>query len=95
MEADNNVECIKFSNFEKSLLLHYVKFNANLSRCFVEAKKAKNNSPKKDGPKFSEDAEEKEKGLKILQLFKDTIEKKILSFIPAKPIYKPDKVIIY
>ena len=92
LDADNNVPTIHFNNFEKNLLTLYAKFNASLSTHFVDSKKVKRAAIKKEGPKFNEDLEEKEKGMKILEIFKDAIEKKILSHIPVKPIYKPDQV---
>ena len=92
IEADNNVQPLHFNNFEKNLLTHYVKFNASFATHFVDSNKAKRSPGKKEGPKFTEEPEEKERGLKVLEVFKDAIEKKILNHIPEKPILRKDNV---
>jgi len=90
---ENNVQTVTFNNFERPLITLYSKLNSNFNRTIMEAKKSsKRITNKHESIKLTEDFEERERSFKILELFKENLEKKLLSFIPAKPIYKRAKV---
>jgi len=89
LDPENNVQSVQFNNFERPLITYYTKLNSNFNRAIVEAKKSsKRIANKHESIKLTEDHEEREKSFKIMELFKETIEKKLLSFIPSRPIYK-------
>ena len=82
MEKANKPEIPYFNNIEKSLLAHYAKLNVNLNYQIFEQSKSKPKQPRKTNLKFTENAELREKCVKILELFKSTLEERIISKIP-------------
>ena len=87
ISPENNLQPVNFNGFERHLINNYTKLNSNFTRKFKESKKSMP-SIKKESIKVTEDVEEREKSLIILELFKTTLEKKLLNHIPEKPIYK-------
>jgi len=94
IQPENNVQPVQFNNFERSLMTLYTKHNSNFNRTLTDPKKSKKAVNKPDSIKITEDNEEKEKSLKIHELFKTTLEKKLLKFVPETPIYTKKKVLI-
>lgn len=91
MEKGNKPEIPYFDNLEKSLLPHYVKLNSNLNYKIFDDK-AKGKKEKRGNLKFVGTSEENEKCIKIIELFKSSIEEKIIKHIPTHPIHAGDHV---
>jgi len=91
----NKLDVPQFGGFEKSLLPHYVKFNADLNYHIVDLSKNKAKAPAKKTLKFAGNPEIKEKCIKVLDVFKTALEEKIIKMVPAKPILKADKELDY
>jgi len=94
INSDNNLQSVSFNGFERPLINSYTKLNSNFTRKLTETRKSKP-SIKRESIKISEDNEEREKSLAILELFKVTLEKKLICHIPEKPIYKSSTVTIF
>ena len=92
MEKANKPEIPYFNNFEKSLLSHYAKLNINLNYQIFESSKSKPKQPRRISLKYGESAELREKCFKILELFKHTLEDRIITLTPSTPIYNSEKV---
>jgi len=88
----NKLDIPQLGNIEKTLLPHYAKFNADLNYNIVDFSKNKAKVPNKKTLKFAGNAEIREKCIKVLEIFKTTLEEKIIKLIPVKPIVKLDKV---
>ena len=96
MDVSNKPELPYFDNLEKNLLSHYVKLNTNLNYQMVETNiSAKPKLARKESMKLTGNGEHKDKCLKILEIFRNTINDKIIKYIPEKPIYLKDKVNLY
>ena len=95
MEPDSGITVPHFDNMEKSLMKHYAKLNENFDYQIV---RLGNKPPPKFPIKRSKDLrnspnlEEKESCLNILEIFKETLQRKILKYIPPEPIYKEKNV---
>lgn len=94
MESSQHFELPYFDNFEKSLFAHYSKLNHSSSHQIVQLgkKTAKpSTTNKKKELKYFTDDDEKMACINILEVFKTTLQDKIIKHIPADPIFK-DKV---
>lgn len=95
MDRANKPELPKFENFEKTLLTHYAKLNSNLNYQILDPNKSKSKQSKKTSIKLTSNEELNEKCKKILEVFKTTLEEKIINYLPPTPIYTKDNVIYY
>lgn len=87
MDKSNKPELPYFDNFEKTLLAHYAKLNNNLNYQIVEQNKSsKNKAVKRDSLRLTGNEEMKDKCVRILEVFRVTIEDKIISLLPGTPI---------
>jgi len=95
MEPDSGIILPHFDNMEKSLMKHYAKLNENFDYQIIRI----GNKPQAKFPvrrtkdmRNSPSLEERESCLNILEIFKETLQKKILKYIPPEPIYKEKNV---
>ena len=96
MEPDNNIILPHFDNMEKSLMKHYAKLNANLNYQIVQlGKKSSSVKPvarRERDMKYSASTEQKADCMSVLEIFKETLERKILRYVPSEPVFKEKKV---
>jgi len=98
MEPDNNIVLPHFDNMEKSLMKNYAKLNANLNYQIVQIGKKSNMKPvarRERDMKYSASVEQKNDCMCVLETFKETLEKKILRYVPSEPIFKEKKQLDY
>lgn len=92
MEKESQPEVPQLESFEKALLGYYHKFNANLGRNFVDAKKGGSRSSKPKGIKYATTSEDTERCNEVMEVFRGKILDKIIKYIPTEPIILGNKV---
>jgi len=96
MEPDNKIILPYFDNMEKNLMKHYAKLNANLNYQIVQlGKKSSSVKPvarRERDMRYAASTEQKNDCMSILEIFKETLERKILKYVPTEPVFKEKKV---